>query len=151
VRALVHAIYKSLFLKTFPLDEEVKAVGIISAALRENPQSYTLLHVQCDFLRSKGKTEWAAKLARQAVNCAPSEFMTWAKLTEVYLELGMLESVGLIAPFGATSQLIVSLGSSHSEFVSYVHIQRTRSTPYANPRTNTSTHQAIYRRLKYSR
>ena len=26
-------------------------------------------------------------------NCAPSEFATWAKLTEVYISLGMYESV----------------------------------------------------------
>lgn len=74
-------------------DEEVKGVQVIASALRENPQAYTLLHVQCDFLRSKGKTEWALQLARQAVNCAPSEFATWSKLTEVYTELGMFDSV----------------------------------------------------------
>ncbi|KAF8588198.1 chaps-domain-containing protein [Ramaria rubella] len=74
------------------MNEEVKAVQIMSAALREHPQSYTLLHVQCDFLRSKRRHEWALKLARQAVNCAPSEFVTWAKLTEVYIELGMFEA-----------------------------------------------------------
>ena len=64
----------------------------MASAIRENPQSYTLLHAQCDFLRSKGKLEWAAELAQQAVNCAPSEFVTWAKLTEVYIELGQYES-----------------------------------------------------------
>ena len=74
-------------------DEEVKGVQIMANAIRDNPQSYTLLHAQCDFLRSKGKTEWALKLARQAVNCAPSEFVTWEKLTEVYTELGQYESV----------------------------------------------------------
>ncbi len=62
-------------------------------AIRDQPQSYTLLHAQCDFLRSKGKNEWALKLARQAVNCAPSEFVTWEKLTEVYIDLGQFESV----------------------------------------------------------
>ncbi|KAJ3535656.1 hypothetical protein NM688_g6948 [Phlebia brevispora] len=56
------------------MNEEVKAVQIMAAAMKETPQSYTLLHVQCDFLRSKGNYEWALKLARQAVNCAPSEF-----------------------------------------------------------------------------
>ena len=76
----------------WPTDEEVKAVQVMSVALREHPQSYTLLHVQCDFLRGKGKHQWALKLARQAVNCAPSEFVTWAKLTEVYIELGMFEA-----------------------------------------------------------
>lgn len=61
-------------------------------AIRDNPQSYTLLHAQCDFLRTKGKQDWALKLARQAVNCAPSEFVTWEKLTEVYTDLGQFES-----------------------------------------------------------
>ncbi len=69
-------------------DEEVKAVQIMAGAMKQTPQSYTLLHVQCDFLRSKGKHEWALHLARQAVNCAPSEFVTWEKLTLLYIELG---------------------------------------------------------------
>ncbi|KAF5318535.1 hypothetical protein D9619_010879 [Psilocybe cf. subviscida] len=74
------------------MNEEVKAVQIMSAAMRQTPQSYTLLHVQCDFLRSKGKHEWALKLARQAVNCAPSEFVTWEKLTDIYIDLGQFDS-----------------------------------------------------------
>lgn len=65
----------------------------MSAAMKQTPQSYTLLHAQCDFLRSKGKLDWAVKLARQAVNCAPSEFVTWEKLTELYIDLGQFESV----------------------------------------------------------
>lgn len=65
---------------------------ILSQAIRDNPQSFTLLHVQCDFLRSKGKHEWAVQLAQQAVNCAPSEFVTWAKLTECYIDLHQYES-----------------------------------------------------------
>ncbi|TRM60448.1 Chs5p-Arf1p-binding proteins-domain-containing protein [Schizophyllum amplum] len=74
------------------MNEEVKAVQIMSQAMKQNPQSYTLLHAQCDFLRSKGKFEWSLKLARQAVNCAPSEFVTWEKLTELYMDLGEYES-----------------------------------------------------------
>ncbi|KAJ7255406.1 Chs5p-Arf1p-binding proteins-domain-containing protein [Mycena rebaudengoi] len=90
------------------MHEEVKALQIMSAALRASlpqPQSpsippavhshtysYTLLHAQCDFLRSKNRSDWALKLAREAVNAAPSEFVTWEKLTEVYVELGMFES-----------------------------------------------------------
>ena len=66
---------------------------IIAAAMRQTPQAYTLLHVQCDFLRSKGKQEWALKLARQAVNCAPSEFVTWEKLADLYIDLGQFDSV----------------------------------------------------------
>lgn len=74
-------------------DEEVKAIQILSTALHHNPQSYALLHAQVDFLKSKGRTDWALKLAKQAVNCAPSEFVTWAKLTEVYIDLGEYDSV----------------------------------------------------------
>ena len=77
----------------FP-DEEVKAVQVMNHALIESNHSYTLLHVQCEFLRSKGKHEWALKLARQAVNSAPSEFVTWEMLTQVYIDLGEYESVG---------------------------------------------------------
>ena len=65
----------------------------MAAAMKQTPQSYTLLHAQCEFLRSKGNYQWALKLARQAVNCAPSEFVTWEKLTEVYIDLGMFDSV----------------------------------------------------------
>jgi tetratricopeptide (TPR) repeat protein len=69
------------------LNEEIKAVQIMHNAIKETPHSYSLLHVQCDFLRTKGKYEWAAKLAQEGVNCAPTEFSTWAKLTECYVEL----------------------------------------------------------------
>jgi predicted Zn-dependent protease len=74
-------------------DAEVKAVQVMAAAIRENSQSYTLLHAQCDLLRAKGKVDWALQLAKQAVNCAPSEFTTWAKLTELYTDLGKYDSV----------------------------------------------------------
>ncbi|KAH9932203.1 chaps-domain-containing protein [Fomitopsis serialis] len=74
------------------MNEEVKAVQIMAAAVKQTPQSYTLLHAQCDFLRSKGNYEWALKLAKQAVNCAPSEFVTWEKLTELYIDLTQYES-----------------------------------------------------------
>lgn len=73
-------------------DEEIKAVKIMNAALEENPQSYPILHAQCDFLMSKGKHQWAQAVAQQAVNSAPSEFVTWAKLTETYIELGQFDS-----------------------------------------------------------
>ncbi|TFK72805.1 chaps-domain-containing protein [Pluteus cervinus] len=74
------------------MNEEVRAVQIMAEAIKKTPQSYTLLHAQCDFLRTKGKFEWAVKLARQAVNCAPSEFVTWEKLTQLYIDLGQYES-----------------------------------------------------------
>ncbi|KAG2138557.1 Chs5p-Arf1p-binding proteins-domain-containing protein [Suillus clintonianus] len=74
------------------MNEEVKAVQIMSAAMKHTPHSYTLLHVQSDFLRSKGRSDWALKLAREAVNCAPSEFVTWEKLTELYIDTKDYES-----------------------------------------------------------
>ncbi|KAK0549843.1 bud site selection protein [Tilletia horrida] len=95
------------------MNEELKAVQIMHHAIAQSrlptgstlphpplgaatgagqPLSYALLHVQADFLRSKGKAEWALKLAKQAVNSAPSEFVTWAKLTELYIDLGEWDS-----------------------------------------------------------
>ena len=62
------------------------------AALQQSPQSYTILHAQCDFLLSKNKPQWAQAVAQQAVNSAPSEFVTWAKLTETYIELGQYDA-----------------------------------------------------------
>ncbi|CAO3661422.1 unnamed protein product [Umbelopsis vinacea] len=68
-------------------NEEIKAVNILYEALKLAPMSYSLLHAQIDFLRSKGKYDVALKLAKHAVNNTPSEFLTWAKLTEVYIDL----------------------------------------------------------------
>ncbi|KAI6158079.1 Chs5p-Arf1p-binding proteins-domain-containing protein [Pisolithus tinctorius] len=83
----------SLLAKSYlGMNEEVKAVQIMSNAIKHTPRSYTLLHVQSDFLRSKGKADWALKLAKEAVNCAPSEFVTWEKLTELYIETKDYES-----------------------------------------------------------
>lgn len=65
----------------------------MSAAMKHTPHSYTLLHVQSDFLRSKGRPDFALKLAKEAVNCAPSEFVTWEKLTELYIDMKDYESV----------------------------------------------------------
>lgn len=74
------------------MNEELKAVHIMHSGIKETPNSHALLHTQVDFLRSKGKTDWALKLAKQAVNAAPSEFTTWAKLTECYIEVEDWES-----------------------------------------------------------
>ncbi|KAK8854711.1 hypothetical protein IAR55_003450 [Kwoniella newhampshirensis] len=73
------------------MNEEIKAVKIMYSALEHNPQSYPILHAQCDLLLSKNKPEWAQQVAQQAVNSAPSEFVTWAKLTETYIELGQYD------------------------------------------------------------
>jgi hypothetical protein len=67
-------------------------VQIMAAAMKQTPTSYLLLHTQSDFLRAKGRTDWALQLAQQAVNCAPSEFVTWEKLTELYIERAEYDS-----------------------------------------------------------
>ncbi|CAO3639074.1 unnamed protein product [Mucor hiemalis] len=68
-------------------NEEIKAVKVLNEDLKRMPMSYPLLHVQVDFLRGKGEYDMALKLAKFAVNTTPSEFLTWAKLTEVYIDL----------------------------------------------------------------
>ncbi|KAI8353278.1 Chs5p-Arf1p-binding proteins-domain-containing protein [Choanephora cucurbitarum] len=69
-------------------NNEIKAVKVLNDDLKRMPMSYPLLHVQIDFLRSKGEHAMALKLAKFAVNTTPSEFLTWSKLTEVYIDLG---------------------------------------------------------------
>lgn len=104
------------------IDEEVKAVQIMANAMKTTPQSYTLLHAQCDFLRSKGKQEWALKLARQAVNCAPSEFVTWEKLTDLYIDLGQYESVNhRDFRLGAVANYLCT-GPTDTKLMSHVHL-----------------------------
>ena len=69
------------------MNEEILAIRTLNRALTVSPQSWPLLHVQVDFLRSKQKFDWAMKLARQAVECSPSEFVTWAKLTDCLIDI----------------------------------------------------------------
>ncbi|KAJ3012672.1 hypothetical protein HKX48_006160 [Thoreauomyces humboldtii] len=73
-------------------DEEIKAVEVLYNALKRVPSSHGLLLVQIDFLKNKKKLDMALKLAKLAVTYAPTEFTTWHKLTEVYIELGDFES-----------------------------------------------------------
>ncbi|KAJ7034502.1 Chs5p-Arf1p-binding proteins-domain-containing protein [Mycena alexandri] len=112
------------------MHEEVKALQIMSNALRTapGPASYTLLHAQCDFLREKGRSDWALKLARQAVNAAPSEFVTWEKLTEVYVELGMFESVKALLTLNSCPMFTFNGRDAHRQLTpSRVHLPFHRS------------------------
>lgn len=110
------------------LDEEIKAVQIMHHAVQVTPHSYSLLHIQCDFLRGKGEAEWALKLANEGVNCAPTEFSTWAKLTECHIETGRWEEVST-ATCGVSSMQIrpdttcLSAGTLHAQLLSNVHVQ----------------------------
>jgi hypothetical protein len=125
----------------FSSDEEVKALQIINIALKQSPQSYTLLHVQCDFLRTKGRLDWALQLAKEAVNCAPSEFVTWAKLTEVYVEMGEYENV---RPELSSGTLALSAGLT----VALLALDRpcSRSTRAQCSRTTSATYTGCRRR-----
>ncbi|KAG0083834.1 hypothetical protein BGZ93_001567 [Podila epicladia] len=69
-------------------DEELKAVRALYDAIQQSPQNYALLDAQSDFVRDKGRLDMALRLSKDAVNCAPSEYTTWAKLTDLYIELG---------------------------------------------------------------
>ncbi|KAI7891981.1 Chs5p-Arf1p-binding proteins-domain-containing protein [Mucor mucedo] len=68
-------------------NEEIKAVKVLYEDLKSVSMSYPLIHVQVDFLREKGEYTMALKLAKYAVDTTPSEYLTWAKLTEVYIDL----------------------------------------------------------------
>lgn len=68
-------------------DEEVQAVKLLHDAIEEIPMDYSLLDCQASFCQSKGRLDWALECAKREVTAAPSEFMTWAKLAEVYVAL----------------------------------------------------------------
>ncbi|KAJ3143095.1 hypothetical protein HK100_011394 [Physocladia obscura] len=76
----------------FGNDNEVKGVKVLYESLKKNPSSYGLLIAQVDFLINKKKLDTAVTLAKLAVVAAPSEYVTWAKLTQVYIALRDFES-----------------------------------------------------------
>ena len=66
-------------------DEEVQAVRLLHDALQDVPMDYSLLDVQASFCQVKGEGELALECAKRGVTAAPSEFGTWARLSEVYI------------------------------------------------------------------
>lgn len=68
-------------------DEEVQAVQLLHDALEDVPMDYALLDCQATFCQSKGEGEMALECAKRSVTAAPSEFSTWARLAEVYVNL----------------------------------------------------------------
>ncbi|KAJ8323647.1 bud site selection protein [Batrachochytrium dendrobatidis] len=85
----VAAILAKAYLGT---DEEIKAVQVLYEASKKHPVTYSLLLVQTDFLIGKKQFEKALKLAKLAVTYAPSEFLVWAKLADIYIQLSDFES-----------------------------------------------------------
>ncbi|EWC47237.1 hypothetical protein DRE_03356 [Drechslerella stenobrocha 248] len=72
-------------------DEEVKAVQLLYETIKILPLDHSLLNVQADFCQSKERSDLALECAKRAVNSAPSEFTTWAKLAEIYIALEQYE------------------------------------------------------------
>ncbi|KAJ2767695.1 bud site selection protein, partial [Coemansia nantahalensis] len=73
-------------------DEEVQAVRVMHQALKAKPSCYPMLHTQAEFLRRKKQLASARTIALMAVKYAPSEFLAWARLTEIYIDDGDYES-----------------------------------------------------------
>ncbi|KAK2738385.1 hypothetical protein FQN57_007062 [Myotisia sp. PD_48] len=68
-------------------DEEVQAVRLMHDALQDIPMDYALLDCQAAFCLSKGEPELALQCAKRGVTAAPSEFSSWIRLAEVYVNL----------------------------------------------------------------
>lgn len=79
-------------------NEEVEGVRVLHAALLDLPMEYVLLDTQAEFLLKKSQTattpEQKQERLRLAEQCAdrstiaaPSEFSTWARLSEVYVAM----------------------------------------------------------------
>jgi Chs5-Arf1p-binding protein BUD7/BCH1 len=68
-------------------DEEIQAVRLLHDSLQDVPMDYALLDCQASFCQGKGEGDMALELAKQGVTAAPSEFSTWARLAEVYVDL----------------------------------------------------------------
>jgi ChAPs (Chs5p-Arf1p-binding proteins) len=75
------------------MDEEVKAVDLMCTALVANPLQYGFIVEQARFLLRKKRPDLAVELAKAAVNANPSEYATWAILTESYIAVDDYEHV----------------------------------------------------------
>jgi Chs5-Arf1p-binding protein BUD7/BCH1 len=75
------------------MDEEVKAVDLMCTSLVANPLSHGFLVAQAQYLLKKNRPDLAVELAKAAVNANPSEYATWAVLTESYIAIHDFENV----------------------------------------------------------
>ena len=108
-------------------DEEVKAVDLMCSCLVANPLHYGFLVTQAQFLLKKNRPDLAIELAKAAVNANPSEYATWAILTESYIAINEYENVP--PPKKKKIQHVaglLTLGTSDIEFMSHVHLPRQR-------------------------
>lgn len=84
-------------------NEEVGAVRVLHAAIKESPMDYVMLDTQAEFLKSKAlkatdpavreeRLKMALGCADKATVAAPSEFGTWARLADVFVAMEDWES-----------------------------------------------------------
>lgn len=82
----------ALLVRTYlGMNEETKAIELLTDSLLRSPLDHVLLDIEAQFLQKKGRDDLALQVAKRAVNCAPSEFASWARLTEVYISLDEYE------------------------------------------------------------
>ena len=70
----------------------------------------------------KGRNDVALKLAKHAVNNTPSEFLTWAKLTDCYIGLGDYESVSIRTYVQIKDANGLDIGIANIELLSNVYL-----------------------------
>ena len=63
------------------------------SALVANPLNHGFLVTQTKYLLQKNRPDLAVELAKAAVNANPSEYATWAILTEAYIAVDDFENV----------------------------------------------------------
>lgn len=79
-------------------NEEVQGVRVLHEAVKQSPMDYVMLDTQSEFLKKKALNPNAPELKEErlkmALGCAdrstiaaPSEFLTWARLAEVYVAM----------------------------------------------------------------
>lgn len=65
-------------------NQETKAVRLLNQAILQSPRNAYLLELQAEFCEKKGRLDLAMDCAIRALDAAPSEFFTWARLVSVY-------------------------------------------------------------------
>lgn len=100
------------------MDEEVKAVDLMCSALVANPLNHGFLVVQANYLLKKKRPDLAVELAKAAVNANPSEYGTWATLTESYIAINDFENVSPLRG----RRLKLMIGVVDFEFLSDVYL-----------------------------
>ena len=95
-------------------------MDLMCSSLVENPLNYGFLVTQAKFLLKKNRPDLALELAKAAVNANPSEYATWAILTESYIAIEDFENV---APY---HMWVLITGIVDVEFLSNVYFSRKR-------------------------